>query len=48
MQESQLVRQMKACIAAEAQARSMADSAWTLLQGQTQDLAEVTAQKQVN
>jgi hypothetical protein len=41
------VRQLKASIAAETQARSLADSACTLLQQQAQDLAEATAQKEV-
>jgi hypothetical protein len=47
LQESRLVRQLKASIAAEAQARSLADSACTLLQQQAADLADATAQREV-
>lgn len=41
------MRQLKAAIAAEARARSMADSACTLLQAQAQELSDATAQREV-
>jgi phage terminase Nu1 subunit (DNA packaging protein) len=41
------VRQLKAAIAAEARARSMADSACTLLQAQAQELSNAAAQREV-
>ena len=47
LQESRLVRQLKSSIAAETQARSLADSACTLLQQQAADLADATAQREV-
>ena len=41
------MRQLKAAIAAEARARSMADSACTLLQAQAQELSNAAAQREV-
>lgn len=47
-QESQLVQQVKASMAAEAEAKALADRACTLLQHQAKDLADATVQKEVN
>ena len=41
------MRQLRAAIAAEARARSMADSACTLLQAQAQELSNAAAQREV-
>jgi hypothetical protein len=47
LQEGRLVRRLNVAKAAEVQARSMADSACTLLRAQAAELSDATAQREV-